>query len=68
MAYPVDRNFRYHPPKDDQPQRYEELRQKGRELAHLIATHCPECRETSLAMTKLEESIMWANASIGRNE
>ena len=25
-------------------------------------------REKSLAMTKLEEAVMWANASIARNE
>lgn len=28
----------------------------------------PNSREKSLAMTKLEECVMWANVSIARNE
>lgn len=28
---------------------------------------CPDSRELSLAITKLEEAIMWANASIARS-
>ena len=33
-----------------------------------IQGECPESREKSLAFTKLEECIMWANAAIARNE
>jgi hypothetical protein len=58
--------FTYHPPKDHQPRQYEAIRQGGRELAELIDDECPESREKALAMTKLEEAIMWANASIAR--
>lgn len=61
-------NFTYHAPKGDQAKRYEELRTKARELAILIADSCPDSREKSLAITKLEETVMWANASIARNE
>ena len=43
------------------------LTAKGKELAYLIDGICPNSREKSLAMTKLEESVMWANASIARN-
>lgn len=64
----VERNFTYHPPKDDQPQRYEKLRDKAKKLARWVTKNCPESRERSLALTKLEESVMWANASIARNE
>ena len=39
-----------------------------KELAYLIDELCPASREKSLALTKIEESIMWANASIARNE
>lgn len=45
---------------------YVELREKAKELAYLIDKHCPNCREKALAMTKLEESVMWSNASIAR--
>lgn len=64
----IDNTFTYHAPKGDQPARYEALRSKARELARLIEASCPESREKSLAMTKLQECTMWANASIAINE
>ena len=64
----LDNAFKYHSPKRDQNARYESLRATAKNLAELINGYCPESREKSLAITKLEESIMWANASIARNE
>lgn len=64
----IENNFTYHPPKAGQPERYGLMRAKGKELALLIEEICPESRERSLAMTNLEQSVMWANASIARNE
>lgn len=63
----IDNNFSYHPPQESQPERYIQLREKAKELAYLINDLCPESREKSLAMTKLEECSMWANASIARS-
>ncbi len=60
--------FTYHPPKGDQPDRYGKLRSQGKRLALEIENGCPESREKSLAFTKLEEAVMWANASIARRE
>ena len=60
--------YTYHAPKGDQQERYEDIREKARELAELIERGCPDSREKSLAHTKLEEAVMWANASIARNE
>lgn len=60
--------YTYHAPKGDQQERYEDIREKARELAELIERCCPDSREKSLAHTKLEEAVMWANASIARNE
>ncbi len=60
--------FTYHAPKGDQTDRYEEIRDAGLVLAELVVNHCPDSRERSLALTKIEEAVMWANASIGRNE
>lgn len=34
----------------------------------LIFESCKGSREYSLAITKLEEAVMWANAAIARNE
>lgn len=64
----IENNFKYHAPKEGQAERYVELREKAKELALLIDSQCPNSREKSLALTKLEESVMWANASIARNE
>lgn len=64
----IENNFTYHPPKEGQPEKYAGLRKKVKELAFFIDEICPDSREKSLAMTKLEESVMWANAAIARNE
>lgn len=65
----IENNFSYHPPKDDyQLKRYEEIRMQCKSLAFLITELTPESREQSLAITKLEECCMWANAAIARNE
>lgn len=64
----LDNVYTYHTPKDDQTERYGEIRAKARELAELIEDCCPDSREKSLANTRLEEAVMWANASIARNE
>jgi len=64
----IEDNFIYHAPKGTQLERYEEIREKAKELAHLLNRQCPESREKSLSFTKLEECVMWANSSIARNE
>ena len=64
----IKNNFSYHPPKGDQQQRYETIRTSARELASTIDNLVPDSREKSLAMTNLEQAVMWANASIARNE
>ena len=64
----IANNFTYHSPKDDQPERYVEIREAAGQLAILIAGNAPPSRELSLALTKLEEVVFWANAAIARNE
>jgi hypothetical protein len=44
-----------------------EARREYKELAHAMNDLLPESREKSLALTALEESLMWANACIARN-
>lgn len=63
-----DAQFEHHEPIGDQVSRYNVLRGKAKEFATLIDMCCPESREKSLAMTKLEECVMWANKSIATNE
>jgi len=62
------KDFSYHPPKPDQIPRYEEIRDYARTFAAALLEKCPPSRERSLALTALEEAVMWANASIARNE
>ena len=64
----IEKNFTYHPPKEGQANRYQCIRDTAKGFALLLEGICPDSREKSLAMTKLEEAVMWANASIARNE
>lgn len=64
----IENTFTYHAPKGDQPVRYEDIRRQARALAEVIARHCPDSREKSLALTNLQQAVMWANASIAINE
>ncbi len=61
-------SFVYHPPKEDQEERYVEIRGMAHALAKLIKESTPKSREQSLSITKLEESVMWANKAIAVNE
>lgn len=68
MGRQIENNFQYHAPKNDQQERYVFLRDEARVLAYNIVKNTPPSREQSLAITKLEEAIFWANAAIARNE
>lgn len=64
----IENTFTYHKPIGDQQERYVALRNKAKELAQLIEDSCPNSREKSLALTYVQQSTMWANASIAINE
>lgn len=64
----IENSFTYHAPKEDQPERYVLLRDEAKALALSILKYTPPSREQSLAITHLEESIMWANKAIACNE
>ena len=63
----IENNFKYHAPTGIQPETYAAIREKAKEFAYYIDEVAPDSREKSLAMTKLEEAVMWANAAIARN-
>lgn len=67
MNAQIENNFKYHSPKEGQPEKYQVIRDNAKDLAYFIEQLCPNSREKSLAMTKLEEAVMWANTSIARN-
>lgn len=64
----IDNIFTYHPPSGTQQERYVAIRDKAKELAHLVNEACPESREKSLALTNLQQSVQMANASIAIHE
>ena len=64
----LDNVFSYHKPFGDQPQRYEAIRAKAKELATVILLATPKCADQSAAIRKLREAVMTANAAIAINE
>ena len=64
----LNTRFTYHTPFGDQTSRYEDIRRWGYNFASALDATCPESRELSLAITKIEEAVFWANASIARRE
>ena len=64
----IESLFTYHRPFGDQATRYERIRSAAIAMAGFIQGNCPESREKSLALTNLQQAIMWANAAIAINE
>lgn len=62
----MENRFSYHRPLEGQALIYENLRGWAKGLALKILDNVPDSRERSLAITKLEECIFWANAGIAR--
>ena len=60
--------FTYHPPMgQSQILLYKEVRDRIYNVALFLAEQMPDCRERSLAFTKLEEACMHANSGIARH-
>lgn len=60
--------FTYQRPDEEQVERIETLRMKLLDMAWDIEKYCLPGRERSIALTKLEEVMMWANAAIVRED
>src|SRR5215468_2808864 len=56
----IERRFTYHQPKDNQPDRYNDLRENAKRMAYLIKHSTKISREQSLSYTHLEEVVFWA--------
>jgi hypothetical protein len=63
----LDRRFSHHPPPDeDRVKAHEGVRAVLSEVASYLVANTPAGREQSLAITKLEEAMYWANAALAR--
>lgn len=63
----VENNHKFHPATLETGSLHERVREVTKECALTLIELCPESRELSLALTALEETMMWANAAIARN-
>jgi len=57
----IDHRFNYHPATN------EAIRAHCKAMAHVINSTVADSREKALAITKLEETMMWANAAVARH-
>jgi hypothetical protein len=57
----------YHPPTPEAIKRHEAIRAMATVALREIVANVPDGREQSVAITKLEEVMFWANAGIARN-
>lgn len=65
----VNRNLTTHPIKNnDDVMVVENLREAAIELGAHIVEGVPDSREKSLALTDLEQAVMWAVAGIARHQ
>jgi hypothetical protein len=60
----LDERFVHHPPSEDRATCHQSIRDAGRTAALRVMEVVPEGRERALALTKIEEFVMWANAGI----
>lgn len=66
MNEELKKRFEYHELDENQLELVEELRRRFIELAEFIDKECPVSRQKSLALTNLETSAFYANASVAR--
>jgi hypothetical protein len=67
-AADINNRFEFHPADEEKAANHECVRQMCCELAHSLNELLPEGREKSLAITNLEETMMWANAALARHQ
>ena len=68
MTFPrLSNDFRFHEKsRQERASEHEQVRSGCLGLAELVLSVVPSGREQSLALTKIEEAMFWANAGIAR--
>lgn len=62
----IENNFKQHEITESINNKMIKIRELALNFAKEISELCPDSREKSLAFTKLEEVMFWANAAISR--
>lgn len=62
----LENRFMHHPPVPRQTELYEANRSAILMVAKAMSDRCPDSRELSIALTKLDEALFFANAAIAR--
>lgn len=63
----LDNRFTHHPPRDaDDVEIHVHIRRQAMAFAEQVNAHVPDGREKDLALARIEEAAMWANAGIAR--
>lgn len=68
MRKEVEKAFTYHPPKGDQVERYNVLREAAKQFAIAIVENTPPGPDQTFAIRKVREAVMTANAAIAIGE
>ena len=69
MKHEIADRFFHHPPTTQEVEdAHKSIRSGCQNLAERLDKLCPDGREKALAMTKLEEVMFWANASVARTQ
>lgn len=64
----VNNRFTYHPPTPEKTPVYNQLMKQGKEVANTILREVPEGRERSIALTKIEEAVLWAAKGLSKQD
>lgn len=64
----IDKPFAYHKPSDDGMAKITALREAFSAVKATIEANCPPSRQTSVAITELETSAMWAIKAVVFND
>lgn len=68
MDYDIDKLFDHHPPKSENTANlHAAVRREVKTTAAFFIAELPDSPEKTLAIRKLQEALMWANAAIAFN-
>ena len=65
---PIDKPYAYHKPSNDGHARINRLREAFSLVERAIQDNCPDSRQKSIAITKNEETAMWAIKAVVFND